>query len=86
MRRFRPEFLYFYLCNSDWLHTGHVSELAEHTMPENFGDTEDSVSGKSFEEVNFYTGIKSKYPRNRIIFGAREQEKVLLLMERQRNS
>ena len=67
---FRPEFLYFYLCNSDWLHTGHVSELAEHTMPENFGDTEDSVSGKSFEEVNFYTGIKSKYPRNRIIFGA----------------
>ena len=67
---FRPEFLYFYLCNSDWLHTGHVSELAEHTMPENFGDTEDSASGKSFEEVNFYTGIKSKYPRNRIIFGA----------------
>ena len=45
---FRPEFLYFYLCNSDWLHTGHVSELAEHTMPENFGDTEDSASGKSF--------------------------------------
>ena len=67
---FRPEFLYFYLCNSDWLHTGHVSELAEHTMPENFGDTEDSASGKSFEEVNFYTGIRSKYPRNRIIFGA----------------
>ena len=64
---FRPEFLYFYLCNSDWLHT------------ENFGDTEDSVSGKSFEEVNFYTGIKSKYPRNRIIFGAPGTEKSFTL-------
>lgn len=67
---FRPEFLYFYLRNCDWLHTGHISELAEHTMPENFGDTEDMVSEKGFEEVNHYTGIKSRYPRNRIIFGA----------------
>lgn len=67
---FRPEFLYFYLRNCDWLHTGHISKLAEHTMPENFGATEDTVSEKVFEEINFYTGIKSKYPRNRIIFGA----------------
>lgn len=67
---FRPEFLYFYLRNCDWLHTGHISELAEHTIPENFGSTEDTVYEKGFEEVNFYTGIKSKYPRNRIIFGA----------------
>lgn len=67
---FRPEFLYFYLRNCDWSHTGHVSELAEHTMPENFGATEDTVADKGFEEVNFYTGIKCKYPRNRIVFGA----------------
>lgn len=67
---FRPEFLYFYLRNCDWLHTGHVSELAEHTMPENFGATEDTVADKGFEEVNFYTGTKCKYPRNRIVFGA----------------
>lgn len=67
---FRPEFLYFYLRNCDWLHTGHVSELTEHTMPENFGATEDTVADKGFEEVNFYTGIKCKYPRNRIVFGA----------------
>ena len=67
---FRPEFLYFYLRNCDWLHTGHVSELAEHTMPENFGAAEDTVADKGFEEVNFYTGIKCKYPRNRIVFGA----------------
>lgn len=67
---FRPEFLYFYLRNCDWLHTGHVSELAEHTMPENFGATEDTVADKGFEEVNFYSGIKCKYPRNRIVFGA----------------
>lgn len=67
---FRPEFLYFYLRNCDWLHTGHVSELAEHTKPENLGDSEAAVSEKGFEEINFYTGVKSKYPRNRIIFGA----------------
>lgn len=67
---FRPEFLYFYLRNCDWLHTGHISELAEHTRSENFGSKENTVSEKGFEEVNFYTGIKSKYPRNRIIFGA----------------
>lgn len=67
---FRPEFLYFYLRNCDWLHTGPVSELAEHTVPENFGATEDTVADKGSEEVNFYTGIKCKYPRNRIVFGA----------------
>lgn len=67
---FRPEFLYFYLRNCDWLHTGHISELAEHTIPENFGITEDTVSENGFEEVNYCTGIKSKYLRNRIIFGA----------------
>lgn len=31
---FKPEFLFFYLRNSDWLHKGVVSELAEHTVPE----------------------------------------------------
>lgn len=67
---FRPEFLYFYLRNCDWLHTGHVSELAEHTTPENFGATEDTVVDKEFEEVDFYNGVKCKYSRNRIVFGA----------------
>lgn len=27
---FKPEFLYFYLRNSDWLHTGPVTELVDH--------------------------------------------------------
>ena len=76
---FRSEFLYFYLRNCDWLHTGHISELAEHTMPENFGSTEDTVSEKGFEEVNFYTGIKSKYSRNRIMFGAPGTGKSFIL-------
>ena len=31
---FKPEFLYFYLKNSDWLHNGAVTELSEHTAPE----------------------------------------------------
>jgi MoxR-like ATPase len=67
---FRPEFFYFYLRNCEWLHMGNVSELAEHTEPEGFGDIEDVGSENGFEEVNFCTGIKIKYPRNRIIFGA----------------
>lgn len=62
---FKPGFLYFYLRNSDWLHTGAVSELAEHTPPE----SEDSDLNDVGELV-FHTGIKSKYPRNRILFGA----------------
>lgn len=32
---FKPEFLYFYLNNSDWLHNEIVSELAQHVEPEN---------------------------------------------------
>lgn len=38
---FKPEFLYFYLKNSDWLHTGHVKELAGHTPPEEDGAADD---------------------------------------------
>lgn len=67
---FRPEFLYFYLRNCEWLHTGNVSELAEHTEPESFENAVDITSKNSFEAVDFCTGIKLKSPRNRIIFGA----------------
>ncbi len=31
---FKPEFLYFYLKNNDWLHNGVVNELASHNAPE----------------------------------------------------
>lgn len=62
---FKPEFLYFYLRNSDWLHTGVVSELPEHTSPESeCGDMNKSGG------LVFHTGINSRYPRNRIVFGA----------------
>lgn len=64
---FRPEFLFFYLRNCDWLHTGHVQELADHTLHENFGANPDPLDSG---EPNFYTGIQSPYPRNRIVFGA----------------
>lgn len=67
---FRPAFLYFYLRNCEWLHTGHINELADYTKPENYGVDEDEIAEKGFEEINFYTGIKSKYARNRIVFGA----------------
>lgn len=62
---FKPEFLYFYLRNSKWLHTGVVSELAEHTSPETETANRNDGGG-----LVFYTGLKSKYPRNRILFGA----------------
>lgn len=62
---FKTEFLFFYLRNSDWLHTGVVSELAEHTSPE----TED-IKRNDAQGLVFNTGIKSKFPRNRIFFGA----------------
>lgn len=78
---FRPEFLYFYLRNCDWLHTGQVSELAEHTTPENFGAAEDTADDNGFEKVNFHTGIKCKYPRNRIVFGAPGTGKSFRLKE-----
>ncbi len=63
---FKPEFLYFYLKNSDWLHTGTINELAEHTPPEK----EDVELNDVSTEIMFNTGLQSKYPRNRIIFGA----------------
>lgn len=63
---FKPEFLYFYLKNSEWLHTGAVNGLAEHTPPEKEDDELNDVS----TELVFNTGLQSKYPRNRIIFGA----------------
>lgn len=63
---FKPEFLYFYLKNSEWLHTGAVNELAEHTPPEKEGAESNDVP----IELVFNTGLQTKYPRNRIIFGA----------------
>lgn len=61
---FRKEFLYFYLRNSDWLHTGHVSELSEHTLPEA------ATTDQEMNTINFNTGFISTFERNRIIFGA----------------
>lgn len=62
---FKPEFLYFYLKNSDWLHTGMVDELAVHTPPEKDGASVDVPA-----DLVFHTGLSSRYSRNRIIFGA----------------
>lgn len=57
---FKPEFLYFYLNNSDWLHEGKVNELVEHTKPE----------PEILNDDMFHTSYISDLPRNRIIFGA----------------
>lgn len=65
---FKPEFLYFYLKNSDWLHTGTVTELAEHTPPE--AESTDVEENEQVEQLVFCTGVRSSFPRNRILFGA----------------
>lgn len=58
---FKPEFLYFYLRNSEWLHNGIIDELAEHTPPE----TDDAQSDSRGDSI-----VQSKFARNRILFGA----------------
>lgn len=65
---FKPEFLYFYLKNSDWLHTGTVTELAEHTPPE--AESTGVEESEQVEQLVFCTGVRSLFPRNRILFGA----------------
>ncbi len=65
---FKPEFLYFYLKNSDWLHTGTVTELAEHTPPE--VESTGVEESEQVEQLIFCTGLQSLFPRNRILFGA----------------
>ncbi|MEG2645353.1 MAG: AAA family ATPase, partial [Enterococcus sp.] len=71
---FKPEFLYFYLRNNEWLHTGHVGELSNKVTPENSGEVSQELSGeiaeKGLEKVSFYTGLDSAFERNRIVFGA----------------
>ncbi|WP_010651624.1 AAA family ATPase [Oceanobacillus massiliensis] len=62
---FRKEFLYFYLKNSEWLHTGHVSELADHSVPESNSFTEEQAGN-----LKYLTELVSKFERNRILFGA----------------
>lgn len=65
---FKPEFLYFYLKNSDWLHTGTVTELTEHTPPE--AESTGVEETEQVEPLIFSTGVQSPFPRNRILFGA----------------
>lgn len=65
---FKPAFLYFYLQNSDWLHTGTVTELTEHTPPE--AESTGVEETEQVEPLIFSTGVQSPFPRNRILFGA----------------
>lgn len=63
---FRKEFLYFYLNNSEWLHTGPVSDLNEHIEP-----LEENITNyNSRVDVSFKTDFLSDFNHNRIIFGA----------------
>lgn len=64
---FRPEFLYFYLRNSDWLHTGIVNELAQHTAPEANADEE---TDNEVIDTDAEVAGNRDLPRNRIFFGA----------------
>lgn len=53
---FKPEFLYFYLKNCDWLHTGHVSELSEHKEENQFDEIEDIQESFVDESIRISTG------------------------------
>ena len=64
---FQPEFLYFYLRNSDWLHTGTVNELAQHTAPEPDATDENNNEVLVFDAER---NTNQVFPRNRIFFGA----------------
>ncbi|NLK10977.1 MAG: AAA domain-containing protein [Staphylococcus equorum] len=63
---FRKEFLYFYLNNSEWLHTGHSSQTNEACSEV----SEKSSLYNSRLDISFKTNFVSKFERNRIIFGA----------------
>lgn len=76
---FKPEFLYFYLKNSDWLHTGPVSDLNDHVIAES--DSTDDTDSSTSEELVFKTGLETPYERNRIVFGAPGTGKSYLLKE-----
>ena len=65
---FKPEFLYFYLRNCDWLHNGKVNELAEHTLPES--ENPNNRAAGLTQQMVFETEVNSEFPHNRIIFGA----------------
>lgn len=68
---FRQEFIYFYLQNSEWIHSGVVSQLAEHTEPvENDQAKKNPVNNEAYCEPVYHTDLKTKYPLNRIVFGA----------------
>ena len=65
---FKPEFLYFYLKNSDWLHNGPVSELPDHIVSESedlYGKIEDFTpewfKTKAEELVGFDEKIEPLY-------------------------
>lgn len=73
---FKPEFLYFYLRNSEWIHTGTVHELATHTPA---ADEADRARDDKTRKLEFCTGLKSHYPRNRILFGAPGTGKSFLM-------
>lgn len=56
---FRPEFLFFYLTNSSWIHNSPLTDLNEHNTDEN-----------SDSDLLFNTDYTSVFAPNRILFGA----------------
>ena len=64
---FRSDFIYFYITNSDWIHTNSTSQLNNNNdAVEQFLDIEKT----GWHELVFDTPIYSNKARNRILFGA----------------
>jgi len=51
---FKPEFLYFYLRNSEWLHTGSVSEYTDHQVDE---EEQEELSKESIADNILLYGV-----------------------------
>lgn len=71
---FRKEFLYFYLENVSWVHSSPIEGLPNQEEIPHDVEEQDDVYG-----INFKTGIDSRFPRNRILFGAPGTGKSFML-------
>ena len=80
---FRPEFFYFYLLNSDWLHDIELNKL----NGKDYGGDEplDEVEHHDEAQLVYETSLELEKPWNRIFFGAPGTGKSFKLEEERKN-
>lgn len=84
---FKPEFLYFYLKNSDWLHEGPVTELVDHMEFEKIDNiysdnqVEQEEKHKNCLEIVREPRTNKVHPLNFIVYGAPGTGKTYSMVE-----